>query len=140
MPQEIGIDGPVGKREPQLRHHPVFHLFPHQYRIEFFVFHIGIQLERVNSPQLTGKGKQRKGPVYGHGMPCPFLAEKGRTEAVRPKNKTPRPEPGHSFLQEIMYHTIHRFVKNKIGIFFLARRRCKASDPSGSKALSLTWN
>jgi len=32
--------------------------------------------------------------------PCPFLAEEGRTEAVRPKNKTPRPESGRSFQQE----------------------------------------
>jgi hypothetical protein len=39
VPQQMRIHRALVRREPQLWHRQVFHLFPHFYRIDFSVFH-----------------------------------------------------------------------------------------------------
>jgi len=37
--KKMRVDGAVGQRKAELRREQVFHLFPHLYRIDFFVVH-----------------------------------------------------------------------------------------------------
>ena len=65
-----------------------------------------------------------------------------------PKKKKPRPKSGRSFLQEILYQIVYRFVKNKITKKFkkkigwptsrFAKERDKKNGQTGARGGSRT--